>query len=151
VKTALAHNTALGWPRRTRGHLAFSFAAVAYVLMAVPAMCAELIMYEEPGCMWCRQWHAEIGPGYAKTTEGLRAPLRQRMLADPPLAGLTLSTPVRLTPTFVLADNGREVGRIVGYPGSDFFYPLLNDLLKRLPVVNAAPMTNEATPKTMNQ
>ena len=29
----------------------------------------------------------------------------------------------RRTPTFVLVDRGREVGRIVGYPGSDFFYP----------------------------
>lgn len=151
MKIAQVDTTAYRWPRRTRGHLALSFAAVAFALMAVPATCAELIMYEEPGCMWCRQWHVEIGQGYAKTTEGLRAPLRQRMLSEPPVQGLVLSAPVRLTPTFVLADNGREVGRIVGYPGSDFFYPLLNDLFKRLPAVNAAPANTEATPKPMNQ
>ncbi|MEQ1698270.1 MAG: hypothetical protein ABL901_20765 [Hyphomicrobiaceae bacterium] len=90
-------------------------------------------MYETPGCMWCRQWHAEIGRGYAKTTEGQRAPLRTRMLSDPPLPGLSLATPVTLTPTFVLIENGKEVGRIAGYPGSEFFYHLLNDLFKRLP------------------
>ncbi len=78
-------------------------------------------MYETPGCMWCRQWHAEIGPGYFKSTEGQRALLRTRMLNDQPLPGLSLAAPVTLTPTFVLAENGKEVGCIVGYLGSDFF------------------------------
>ncbi len=45
--------------------------------------------------------------------------------------------------TVVLAENGKEVGRIVGYLGSDFFYPVLLDLFKRspdaLPAQAAAP------------
>jgi hypothetical protein len=29
-----------------------------------------------------------------------------------------------------LAEEGREIGRIVGYPGEEFFYGLLGNLLK---------------------
>lgn len=96
-------------------------------------------MYETPGCMWCRQWHAEIGPGYPKTAEGQRAPLRIHKLNDPPLPGLSLAAAVTLTPTFVLADGGKEVGRIAGHPGNDFFYPRLNELFARLPQGQSAP------------
>lgn len=37
------------------------------------------------------------------------------------------------TPTFVLMDGGREVGRIVGYPGEDLFWGLFGALLAQLP------------------
>ena len=37
------------------------------------------------------------------------------------------------TPTLVLMDGGREVGRIVGYPGADLFWGLLGELFQRLP------------------
>jgi hypothetical protein len=37
---------------------------------------------------------------------------------------------VTITPTLALAEDGREIGRIVGYPGEDFFYGLLANLLK---------------------
>jgi hypothetical protein len=99
--------------------------------------------------MWCRQWHAEVGQGYANSSEGRLAPLHSHMLSDPPIAGLALASPVTLTPTFVLADRGREVGRITGYSGSNFFYPLLNDLLKRLPGTTSAPAGNAAASKTL--
>ncbi len=33
------------------------------------------------------------------------------------------------TPTFVLFDDGREIGRIEGYPGEDFFWGLLQNLV----------------------
>jgi hypothetical protein len=98
-----------------------------------PALSAELIMLEEPGCGWCRLWLNEIGPGYPKTDEGRYAPLRRLRRADLPVAGVTLRSPVVSTPTFVLVENKREVGRITGYPGADFFYGLLGELLVRSP------------------
>ena len=52
---------------------------------------------------------------------------------DPLLAGLKLTVPVRYTPTFVLMDDGVELGRIEGYPGEDFFWSRLAGLLERLP------------------
>jgi hypothetical protein len=42
-------------------------------------------------------------------------------------------SPIIYTPTFVLADNGREVGRIEGYPGDAFFWGLLESLLEHTP------------------
>ncbi len=36
-------------------------------------------------------------------------------------------------PTFVLIDEGKEVGRIEGYPGEDFFWGMLGKLLEKLP------------------
>ena len=94
----------------------------------VPA--AELVMFEDPACPWCRRWHAEIGPAYPRTVEGGAAPLRRFHIRDQARAGVLLQRPITVTPTFVLADEGREIGRIVGYPGEEFFYGLLANLLK---------------------
>jgi hypothetical protein len=108
--------------------------ALALVLFAIPvgAGAAELVMFEDPGCPWCRRWHAQIGPVYPLTAEGQAAPLRRVHIRDQTLAGVSLREPITSTPTFVLSDKGREIGRIVGYPGSDFFYALLGGLLERL-------------------
>ena len=38
----------------------------------------------------------------------------------------------RFTPVFVLIDNGREIGRIRGYPGESF-WGLLANLIAKLP------------------
>jgi hypothetical protein len=104
----------------------------ALSFMATRGRAAELVMYERDGCAWCMRWHQEIGSGYPQTDEGRRAPLRViGSLAAAP-AGVALKSPIAVTPTFVLADKGVEIGRITGYPGSHFFYGLLSELLKKL-------------------
>jgi hypothetical protein len=40
---------------------------------------------------------------------------------------------------FVLVDNGREYGRIRGYPGETFFYGLLANMIERLDRHEPAP------------
>jgi hypothetical protein len=100
---------------------------------AITVQAAELVMFETAGCPWCAKWHAEVGRGYAKSTEGQRAPLRTHKVEDAAGAGVVLAAPVVISPTFVLADNGREVGRITGYPGPDFFWGLVEQLMKNLP------------------
>jgi hypothetical protein len=98
---------------------------------AAPVAAAELLMFEQPGCSWCRRFDAEIGPIYAKTDEGRQAPLRRVGLgAD--TAPVVLATPVRFTPTFVLVDDGREIGRITGYMSEEAFWGLLGGLTGRL-------------------
>jgi thioredoxin-related protein len=48
--------------------------------------------------------------------------------------GVNVAEAARLTPTFILLDDaGKELGRLVGYPGDQFFYPALLDLMKKLP------------------
>lgn len=105
------------------------------VLLALSAACAEaaeLLMFEEPGCVWCRRWHAEIGPGYPHSTEGRIAPLRRVDIRNGLPSDVHFEQNVTMTPTFVLVDNGEERGRLVGYSGADFFYPMLDRLLQRL-------------------
>ena len=98
------------------------------------ASAAELIMVEQRGCVWCQRFDAEIAPAYPKTAEGKRAPLRRVDLRAPWPDGVTVKEGARFTPTFILVDDaGLEVGRFVGYPGEDFFYPALETLIRRLP------------------
>ena len=105
---------------------------LALLIFAAPAAHgAELVMVEEKWCEWCERWNDEIGVVYDKTAEGARAPLRRVDIHALP-QDLTFDTRPRFTPTFVLFDAGREVGRIEGYPGEDFFWGLLGRLLEKL-------------------
>ncbi|GBD41818.1 hypothetical protein HRbin39_01204 [bacterium HR39] len=97
------------------------------------ARAAELVMFESAACEWCERWHEEIGPVYPKTPEARIAPLRRVDVNGPRPADLAFVRGIRFTPTFVLVHEGREIGRITGYPGEDFFWPLLDELLERLP------------------
>lgn len=112
------------------------FQAVIVMLSLVwmlPAMAAELIMVEQPGCVWCERWDEEIGVAYPKTEEGRVAPLRRVDITDgwpEDLAGVARE---RLTPTFILVSDGVEIDRLRGYPGEHFFWPLLSAMLEKLP------------------
>ncbi|WP_341704903.1 hypothetical protein [Ferrovibrio sp.] len=97
-----------------------------------------LVMAERADCQWCRAWHAEIGPGYPLSDEGRLAPLRRVDLDQPWPAGLPKPAGLIYTPTFVLLACGREVGRITGYPGADFFYPYMARLLDQLQAAERA-------------
>ena len=104
-------------------------------MLAFPplARAGELIMFHDVHCVWCARFDAEIGPIYAKTKEGQRAPLRRVDVAKPVPPELAFIEAERFTPVFVLIDNGREIGRIRGYPGEDHFWGLLGTLLAKLP------------------
>jgi len=88
-----------------------------------------LVMVEEKGCVWCAQWNDEIAHIYPKTTEGKAAPLRRMDIHAARPDDLTFSQSLNFTPTFVLMVDGQEVSRIEGYPGEDFFWGLLGQML----------------------
>jgi hypothetical protein len=96
------------------------------------ARAAELVMFEQAGCVWCEAFNREIAPIYGKTDEGRRAPLRRVDIAGPVPPELAFIDIEKLTPLFVMVDNGREIGRIRGYPGEDNFWGLLGVLIKKL-------------------
>ena len=105
-------------------------------LMWSPAVAAqdaatrlELVMVEQRGCAYCARWDAEIAPIYPKTDAATRAPLRRIDLRASVPDDLSLTRPAVFTPTFVLVLDGAEVDRIEGYPGPDFFWPLLDEML----------------------
>ncbi|SMR71789.1 hypothetical protein SAMN04488030_1123 [Aliiroseovarius halocynthiae] len=112
-----------------------SFLTTALIGIGFTAQAAELIMVEEPGCAWCAKWENELGEIYPKTSEGKYAPLRKVELSDlkrkdgPEVLGVMPTTPVVFTPTFLLVDDGKEIARLQGYPGEDFFWGLLEQML----------------------
>ena len=109
-----------------------SLAGFALLCSVFTARAAELVMFERAGCVWCRKWDREVGTIYSKSPEGQRVPLRRASLDQPLPAELRLNPPVLYSPTFVLMDAGREVGRITGYQGDEAFWGLLTDMLKRM-------------------
>lgn len=103
--------------------------AVGLALPATASRAAELVMFERPGCAWCARFNAEIAPIYGKTDESRAAPLRRVDLNSPFPADLAGIDPGPFTPTFVVVQEGREIGRIRGYPGDVFFFGLLDRIL----------------------
>lgn len=97
---------------------------------AASALGAELYMVDEPGCPWCARWDAEIGPIYPKTEESRRAPLNRIDIREVGRA-IDLKSRVVFTPTFLLVEDGRELDRMEGYMGDEFFWVLLNQMLDR--------------------
>src|SRR3954452_20146606 len=120
------------------------------LFLALPAAsaahAAELVMFEQKGCVWCQKFDREIAPAYDKTAEGKRAPLRRLDIAQPAPADLSFIKRERFTPVFVLIDEGHEIGRIRGYPGDTFFWGLLANLIERLDRGESAPPEPPATP-----
>ena len=113
----------------------FRFAWIAIVLALFTASqprAAELLMFEEEWCHWCEQWNEDVGVVYHKTEEGKRAPLRRLDIHGAFPDDIELATRPQFTPTFVLVEDGQEIGRIEGYPGEDFFWGLLGILLEKL-------------------
>ncbi|MBY6091539.1 thioredoxin family protein [Maritimibacter alkaliphilus] len=102
---------------------------LAASLLPGAAAALELIMVERPGCDYCAAWDRTIAPIYPKTAAGESAPLVRMDISEQPPEGVTFTRPVVFTPTFVLVDEGAELGRIEGYPGEDFFWGLLEKML----------------------
>jgi hypothetical protein len=108
-------------------------AALVLAGMLGPAAAGELLYVYDTGCPYCRAFEAEVRPAYGKTPEGRRAPLRAVDLRGKDLEAFALRRPVRYTPTFVLVEGGVELGRIEGYPGDEFFWSRLEQLLETAP------------------
>jgi hypothetical protein len=93
----------------------------------------ELVMYERAGCAWCARWDQEIAPIYPKADIGQKVPMRRVSLDRREKTDPVLDDPVRFTPTFVLLQDGKEIGRITGYHNDAFFWGLLESMVERLP------------------
>src|ERR1700754_271098 len=109
-------------------------AAIVAAGMLLPGVtqASELLMFEQAGCVYCQRWDRDVGSLYEKTPESKSLPLRRIDIQNQKVSGITLASPVRYTPTFVVVDNGREVGRITGYSNDDSFWGLLDALAATL-------------------
>ncbi|MBV5271814.1 MAG: thioredoxin family protein [Afipia sp.] len=118
------------------GMLARTFVTAAFaagvLLSSAIAQASELVMFEQAGCVYCLRWDRDVGALYGKTDEARSLPLRRINIQSQKTSGIALASPVRFTPTFVVVDNGREVGRITGYSSDDAFWGLLDALVAKL-------------------
>lgn len=89
-------------------------------------------MVEQDDCPYCEKFLEEIGPIYPKTDEGKLAPLRQVHLSDKLAEQFVLLSPVTFTPTFILVEDEKEIDRLVGYQGDEYFWFLIGELLEKL-------------------
>lgn len=104
---------------------------VAAVLLGAGAVqAAELVVFETEGCPYCIRWQRDVGKIYHLTAEAKLLPLRRVEIAGPIPADLAHIPDVKLTPTFVVVHNGRELGRIRGYIGEDQFWGLLGEIIE---------------------
>lgn len=87
-----------------------------------------LLLVEDRGCPYCARWDRDVGPAYARSPEGRFAPLVRRFRGSPDVGFLD---GVVFSPTFVVLKEGKEVGRITGYSGPDFFWSELTPLLAK--------------------
>ncbi len=126
----------MGLLDRPRSALKASFALAlslcAFGAQAKEGSGAELIMFEQRGCEWCEVWNEEIAPVLPKTAEGRCARFSRFDIHYPKSDLLKRIKPIIYTPTFVVLENGKEVGRVLGYPGEDFFWFQLSGHLKKL-------------------
>ena len=107
--------------------------AVALIAFTAPALSAELLMFRRVGCPYCQAWDQRVAPAYPRSDLGRALPLRMIDLDMDPMPAVALARAVRYTPTFVVAEDGREIGRIEGFPGEEFFWGLLEKLARQLP------------------
>lgn len=110
-----------------------ALAIILFSNLNSPVRAAELLMFEQEHCAWCEAWNDEIGGIYHKTTEGKLAPLRRINIHQQLPEELNEIKLAVFTPTFVLWENGEEIARLRGYPGDEFFWFLLGEMLDKLP------------------
>jgi hypothetical protein len=126
--------------------LSIAFALILSMMGALApnaADAAQLIVVEQKDCHWCHKWQKEVGETYASTPVALIAPLRRVDLQERKPADLSHIELGRYTPTFILLEQGREVGRIRGYPGVESFWYMLKQQLAKLQSLqtpNGAPL-----------
>jgi hypothetical protein len=107
--------------------------SISLLLLATGAHAAELLVVEDPRCGPCILFDRQIGPIYAKTDEGRVAPLHRIAYGKPAPAPYAFIGQPKVAPTFVLVDQGREVGRIEGYSSDELFWMSLASLIQKLP------------------
>lgn len=79
----------------------------------------RLIVVEASGCGWCSKLRQDLAPDYQQSSYQELAPLVYLNIDAYTLRQMKLSAPVMFTPTLLMVDReGKELGRIVGYPGS---------------------------------
>ncbi|MEQ1717663.1 MAG: thioredoxin fold domain-containing protein [Hyphomicrobium sp.] len=93
----------------------------------------ELVVMEAPGCTYCTLFRRDVLPSYEASPRAKDMPIRFVDVNDEAAEALGLETPVDIVPTFLVLKNHKEVGRIPGYTGPEYFFHTINYLLTSAP------------------
>jgi thioredoxin-related protein len=102
------------------------------MFMTTTANAAELLMFSSKTCSYCVAFLKEVWPEYVKSSKQNILPLKlidfdgsipnwfTKALDSNKIDG------IRATPTFIIFNNGEEIGRMEGYPGKESFIENIN-------------------------
>jgi hypothetical protein len=109
----------------------FLIGGVTLLSIITSAQSAELIMVDSRGCSYCKRFWAQVGNDYDETAASQIAPIR-RVLGRGWPSDLDGVAPAFGTPTFILVDDGQEIGRFAGFRNEELFWQSLNRLLPQI-------------------
>lgn len=89
----------------------------------------SLVFVTSDHCPFCKAWEQQVGQLYDQTPYGKNAPLRRIDISMVATELPDLSPQVIGTPTFIILESGKEIGRIRGYTDADMFYWQLSDYI----------------------
>lgn len=93
----------------------------------------ELIVIEADGCIYCDLFRRDVLPSYEKSEQGRQAPARFIDVNDTVAGQVELKSPISIVPTFIVAKDRKEIGRVPGYVGPENFYHAINYLMASAP------------------
>jgi thioredoxin-related protein len=96
---------------------------------ALPDSRLELLVVEVDNCIYCGIFRRDVAPTYQGSERSRTVPMRFVDINAPDVDRLSLTGPIDSVPTVLVVENGREVGRIAGYVGPEFFFHSLNRIL----------------------
>ena len=86
-----------------------------------------LVFVTSEHCPFCKAWEQQVSHLYDQTPYGKNAPLRRIDISMIRIELPDLSPQVIGTPTFIILEFGKEIGRIRGYTDADMFYWQLSE------------------------
>ena len=90
----------------------------------------QLVMFTSKDCPACQSWEKKIGVVYKKSQYQIALPLERVIVSHPLPDWISIQQPIRGTPTFIIIENGQEVGRITGFNDPEMFWWQLSSFVE---------------------
>ena len=108
-----------------------------FILFAFPVYALELLMAHNPNCHICERFINEVAVDYNDSEIAKKLPLVIISVYDQPewfkqAYAENRIKPIRGTPTFIIWNGRKELARIVGYSGKEWFYAKLDSVFRKI-------------------
>ena len=90
----------------------------------------ELVFITSDHCPLCQAWERDVGRIYDSTPYAQHATLRRIDFTEIAFVLPKLKDAVVGTPTFLIFEDGFEIGRIEGYQSSEMFFWALSEYIQ---------------------